>query len=116
MNYDMKKPCAECPYVGKWKGWIGNHKSAQDFVDLARADIPFPCHMTINQDYDAAEIEVQMCFPAVAQCAGQALFMNRMCKLSRNINMARMQNRLKEEKPDVQILWPPEELVKHHGK
>lgn len=115
MNHDMKKPCPECPYVGKWKGWIGTHPTAQDFVDLARADHPFPCHMTVDQESPIEPLE-QMESASVAQCAGQALFMNKMIKLSRRPEMAAMQNRLRTEAPGVEVLWPPERLVEHHGK
>jgi hypothetical protein len=113
MRHDMKTPCAECPYVGKWKGWIGDHESAQEFVDLVKADQPFPCHMSLNQDGDES-IPEQVEDGAGQQCAGYAMFMSKMCKLSRNPAMAAMQNRLRAEKPDVEVLWPPDKMVEHH--
>src|SRR5271170_3653934 len=102
MRHDMKQPCTECPYVGKWAGWIGDHESAQDFVDIARADAEFPCHMSLDQDGDTEE---QLAEDEGQQCAGQALFMNRMCKMSRRREMAEMQSRLKKE-CKVEVLFP----------
>ncbi|HEY2169938.1 MAG TPA: hypothetical protein VGJ30_09970, partial [Candidatus Angelobacter sp.] len=90
--------------------WIGEHDTAQDFVDFARVDFPFPCHMTVNWGCDVAE---QLTLDSVARCAGQALFMNKMLKTSQNEDMARMQHRLREE--SVEVLWPPEKLVEHHS-
>jgi hypothetical protein len=114
MNYDMKRPCPECPYVGKIPGWIGEHDTAQDFVDFARGDFPFPCHMTIDWRPGAPPPVEQAARDSAARCAGQALFMNKMLKTSQNEDMARMQHRLRREEPGVEVLWPPEKLVEHH--
>lgn len=112
MKYNLKEPCNECPFVGKWKGWIGSHKSAQDFVDLVVADAPFPCHKTIDQTLRGhAYTEA---YYSSEHCAGYALFMNRMCKLSRNPKMAAMQKRLRET-CKVPVLWPPSKMVEHHN-
>jgi hypothetical protein len=107
MKHDLKEPCAECPYVGKMKGWVGEH-DPQDFVDLVRADIPFACHMTVTQPGgpDIAPHKAQ-------QCAGYAIFMTRMCKMSRRPEMTEMQIRLKKE-CDTQVLFPGDVLVDHH--
>ena len=117
MHYNLKTPCHECPYVGKVPGWIGAHDTAQDFVDLVRVDAPFPCHESI--DYAAVEHgesrkpEQQLKSAHVAHCAGYAIFMSKMSKLSRRPELAAMQDRLKA-KCKVQVVWPPDKLVELH--
>lgn len=113
MNYGLKVPCHECPFIGNTPGWIGSHETAQDFVDLVRADMPFPCHETVDQD-SPDPIEAVLA-QKVAHCAGYALFMSRMCKLSRRPELAAMQQRLKET-CKVPVLWPPDELVRTHDE
>lgn len=112
MKYDLTKPCNECPYVGKWQGWIGSHQTAQDFVDFVRADEPFVCHMLLDQEADLAK---QIASGKAQHCAGYALFMNRMCKSSRNKDMLAFQHRLKTE-CTTEVLWPPDKLVEWHDK
>lgn len=114
MRYDLKKPCNECPYVGKIPGWIGAHDTAQDFVDVVLADAPFPCHCTVRHDSDAPSVTAQMEQKGnkLQHCAGYALFMSQMCKSSRRPELFRMQQRLREE-CDVKVL-SRFEIVEHH--
>lgn len=112
MKYEMQEPCNECPYVGKWKGWIGAHETAQDFVDVVRNDQPFPCHKSVPSDtrsFKERAMDAQ-------QCAGYALFMSRMCKISRHAPMMEMQRRLKANPPKEEVLYPPQKLVDWHDK
>ena len=100
LRYQLKKTCTECPYAGKTKGWIGHHKSAQEFHDIAKTDHPFPCHMSTGQS-----------------CVGNAVYMNRMCKMSHDTDKAAFQERLrKENTEEVLFSWTGEALVDFHGK
>lgn len=100
LKYQLKKTCHECPYSGKTKGWIGEHESAQDFHDIAKQDIPFPCHMSTRQS-----------------CVGNAIYMNRLCKSSRDQDKAEFQQRIRATNTeDVLFSWTGEALVAHHGK
>lgn len=100
LKYQLKKSCIECPYTAKTKGWIGQHESAQEFHDIAKVDQPFPCHMSTGQS-----------------CVGNAVYMNRMCSLSRDPDKAAFQKRLKEEnKEEVLFSWDGQALVNFHGK
>lgn len=84
MNYDLNENCAECPYLPLTSGWIGSHDSAKEFHDIVCADKRFPCHMT-NDDLDSNP----------SHCVGYALYMNKMCKVSRDPVMANFQNRIR---------------------
>ncbi|MCH7295447.1 hypothetical protein [Acinetobacter higginsii] len=100
MQYDLKKTCPECPYAPKTKGWIGEHDSALDFHDAVKQDIDFPCHMSKEQ-----------C------CVGNALYMNSMCKISRDPQKAAYQNRLKQINKEVILFsFDGSELVNFHGR
>jgi hypothetical protein len=98
LKHGLKEPCKECPFVGRIPGWIGEHETAEDFVDHARYDLAYPCHM--NKTH---------------QCCGQVMFMNRMCKLSRDPVMLKYQQELKANPPSTQIVWPPSKLIEIHA-
>ena len=120
MKHDLKEPCHACPYVGKMPGWIGAHETAQDFVDVVRADQQFPCHETVaaNHARHQHRCNADGTVPLTGKeqhCAGYALFMNKMCKVSRDPDMAAMQKRLKET-CTVEVIWPPAKMVEVHGK
>lgn len=100
LRYQLKKTCTECPYTGKTKGWLGHHESAKEFHDIAKVDQPFPCHMSTQQS-----------------CVGNAVYMNRLCKLSHDPDKAAFQDRLRTENTeDVLFSWDGEALVNFHGK
>lgn len=98
LRYQLRKPCSECPYTAKTKGWIGHHQSALEFHDIAKNDIPMPCHMSTGQS-----------------CAGNAIYMNRLCKLSHDPDKAEMQNKLKDSTDSVLFSWNGQVLIDYHG-
>jgi hypothetical protein len=112
VKHDLKTPCHECPYVGNIPGWIGRHASAQEFVDIARADVRFPCHQTI--DYSDKQWEVKVQRGEAQQCVGQLAFMNRLCKRSIDPGVAAHQDRVRADK-SIEVVWPPELLVRVHS-
>lgn len=99
MRYDLKKPCPECPYTPKMRGWIGSHDSAMEFHEVVQQDAPFSCHMSPEQ-----------C------CAGNALYMNRLCKVSRDPDKAQFQKKLKDSLEPVVFSFDGQALVDFHGK
>lgn len=99
LKYDLKKTCTECPYANKTPGWIGNYESAKDFHLIAKTDQPFSCHMSTKQS-----------------CVGNALYMNKLCKRSRDINKANFQDSLRDNKETILFSFTGETLVKFHGK
>lgn len=100
LKYQLKKTCAECPYTAKTKGWIGPHNSAKEFHDIAVVDQPHPCHIHKRQS-----------------CVGNAIYMNKLCKMSIDTDKVAMQRRLREEnKEEVLFSWDGQALVNFHGK
>lgn len=94
MNFGLKKPCKECPYMARVKGWIGSHESPMEFHDLVKHDVRMACHMTVNQCDDNSVKEVKH------HCAGYALYMNAMCKMSTDPEMAELQNEVRQHVSD----------------
>lgn len=99
MKYQLHKTCPECPYTPKLKGWIGEHTSSMDFHEAVKQDISFPCHMNKKQ-----------C------CVGNALYMNKMCKVSRDPEKAAYQNVLKQNNTEkVLFSHDGSALINFHG-
>lgn len=109
MNHNLTKACHECPYVGNIPGWIGSHRDPLEFVVIAKEDMQFPCHSSI--DYEDPEWETRL--DEAEQCVGQLAFMNKLCKRSREPEVAAHQERVRGGTP-IEVLWPPEHLVAVH--
>jgi len=99
LKYDLKKSCPECPYTPKTKGWIGSHESAKEFHDVAKNDIPFCCHMNKNQS-----------------CVGNAIYMNKLCKMSIDPDKKNHQSSLRNSNEDVLFSFDGSKLEAYHGK
>lgn len=115
MQFNLRKPCKECPYTPKVPGWLGSHDASRDFHDMSMADVPHPCHLTVNGNAsptDGMEIE-----NAVEQmCAGQAMYMNKRCKSSRNPDVAAYQKTLRGSPHAADVFSTPEEMEAFHGR
>lgn len=101
MKYSLKKSCAECPYLPKMPGWIGSHESGKEFHEIARADMEFSCHM--NPEFS---------------CAGNAMYMNAMCKLSKNKQKSDWQKQLRDnchEQKDVLFSFDGSKINDYHN-
>lgn len=111
MKFGLSKPCRECPFFARVRGWIGSHDNAIEFHEIARADQAMACHMTVNGESDDAPDNKQH------QCAGQALYMNAMCKMSRNPEMAAFQKRMRGTPTDGLLFsFDGAKIVEfHHG-
>ncbi|WP_342255242.1 hypothetical protein [Acinetobacter baumannii] len=100
MKFELKKTCPECPYTPKTQGWIGEHETALEFHHAVKQDIEFPCHMSKDQ-----------C------CVGNALYMNSMCKVSRNPQKANFQKSLKQiNQETILFSFDGSKLVEFHGR
>lgn len=107
MKFERTKPCSECPFVGHTPGWTGAHKSAREFVEIARSEELFPCHATI--DYTDPEWREQL--DEAQHCVGIAAFRRKLCKIPRDHAVAAHQARIHEA---VTVVWPPDRLVDLH--
>lgn len=88
MNYDMTKPCDNCPF--RRKGGIKLHESRVE--EIATSDGEFPCHKTtVDDEGDDGESE-QIATDKSAQCAGFLIFRE---KINRSSQMMRICERLR---------------------
>lgn len=112
MQYGLSKPCRECPFLAQMKGWIGGHENAIEFHELVRADVRMPCHMTSNGENEEVKDKKQH------HCAGYAMYMNAMCKKSRDHAMANFQDQMrKQPKDNLLFSFDGSKIVQyHHGK
>lgn len=84
------EPCSDCPWRrDALKGWLGGH-TADEFVDIARSDFPYPCHTITNQ-----------------QCAGMAIYRRNICKVPRPPAIVL-------EKDTETVFATPMEFTEHH--
>jgi len=103
-----KKPCGDCPFR---RVSTPNHLGAstpEEFVATALADVPMPCHLTI--DYDDPEWKEKWLQGQEGKfCAGSLVFAANMCKLSRDP----ARPKLPADREKV-FSWPAE-FLKHHS-
>lgn len=60
-------PCSDCPWARKsLRGWLGNY-TAEEWIEIVRADGFIECHTKIDK-----------------QCAGSAIFRSNICKSPRD--------------------------------
>lgn len=51
MNFDLKKPCADCPFKNDkpyQKGWLGRERAIEIAETLVEKDQTFQCHKTLD--------------------------------------------------------------------
>lgn len=104
MKFNLKRPCKDCPYTNQVPVWIGPYESAAELHEFAAKDIEFFCHNT--QDNKER-----------SHCCGNALYMNQLCKQSRDPEMAAYQRSLSMPE-DIEILGSLDgsKIVEFHGR
>lgn len=111
MRRDRTEPCPQCPFrTNAAPGWLGSY-SAEEIVQHIRAEMPFPCHPTV--DYEAPNWRKTLYSPGttVQACAGYLILMRRMCKLPRDPEALAQIKRLDME---AKVFRTPIEFVNHH--
>jgi hypothetical protein len=109
MEFNKTKPCRECPFLAQMAGWIGGHSTAKDFHELVQLDIRMPCHMT-TEDFLEKPVKEQ-------HCAGYAMYMNKMCKSSRDPDTRELQNKVRgKEAENLLFSFDGSKLLEFHGK
>jgi hypothetical protein len=113
MKFDLKKPCAACPFrKDAVPSWLGNY-TPQGVVDSIKADQPFFCHHDVENKigYDDPDWQ-EKAMESAQHCAGALIFARKMCKLSRDPEIAEGQRKIN---PNQDILFPPEQFVEYHS-
>lgn len=73
MNYDLKKPCPQCPFRTDIKPFIHPERS-EDICDSLERGQDFPCHKTTGEGEDG-ETTVES---SSQMCAGAMIMLERM--------------------------------------
>lgn len=121
-------PCSECPFRKKFaSGWLGEHETSQEIIDLIRHDQKFPCHVQVNaiKDHlmaDADEDDVltisenqayRQATREASHCVGALAFMKNTGKLSRDPQIAMLQQQVGKRDD---CFNSAEQMRKHHKR
>lgn len=124
MNFNLKRPCNNCPFrTDTLKGWLGAAR-AQDIIDsITRQDQTFACHKTTTSTDDDDENEGERTGGRIVDadaehCAGALILLE---KLERPNQMMRIAERLRyydRTKLDMEapVFDSARAFVKHHGE
>lgn len=108
----LKEPCVECPFRRTaLPGWLGDHKTSQEIIEMIRFDGFFPCHMKVTALAD--RIAWEEAVVRAPHCAGALAFMNNTHKLSRDPGTAFLQG-LMGKRDDC--FASDAEMREHHGR
>lgn len=109
----MKEPCVECPFRRtSLPGWLGNHKTSKEIVDMIRFDGFFPCHTQVNE-LIRRDVTFDEAVVRAAHCVGALVFMNNTCKLSRDPATAFKQGQVGRRDD---CFSSDAEMREHHGR
>lgn len=75
LNFKMKKSCVDCPFR-KDKAFLEKSR-AKEIVENLRNNGYFPCHKTIDYDYDEEGEEQATIRTGSSHCAGSIILMLR---------------------------------------
>lgn len=104
MEHTHKQPCRECPFRrNSLPGYLGED-TPEGFMATTLADVPMPCHLTIDyeeDDWDGDQME------EASYCAGALNFFRNMCKSSRD-------RRRPQGEKDPTVFSRPQEFLDHH--
>jgi hypothetical protein len=107
------EPCKECPFRrASMPGWLGDHATSQEIVNIVQFDGFFPCHMRVSR-----LVNLGVPFPTAAaeaeHCIGALAFMNNSCKVSRDPDIARQQQEVGRREDCFSWSF---EMTEHHGR
>lgn len=112
MQDPAEKPCVSCPFSrASLPGWLGPWTSDQLLFALGRE--PFPCHMTIPQNFDPVKH-----FNKMKACAGMAIFLNNKMEKSRHPQNAHAQECVNNAPREITqtVFSNAAEFSTHHAK
>lgn len=114
-TFERKVMCEECPFRKKaLPGWLGPH-SIETIEKVVQSDEPFICHMSIAEAIESGMEDGDEQIEEEGQhCVGMLRYRNAMCKKSRDPQVARVQNELREI-PDVPVI-EARKFREHHEK
>lgn len=85
MNYNLKKPCANCPFRSDIKPFITGARAKEICNSLVEQQQTFPCHKTVKYDDDEGNGRV---VPKSEHCAGAMIMLERMQRPNQMMRIA----------------------------
>lgn len=116
MNFDMTKPCDNCPFRRDClEGWLGEERAAE-IADSLERDQPFPCHKTTTFDYEGDRY-----FSDKEQhCVGAAMVLEKADKPNQLMRIAErlgVYDRRKLDQESFDIVFDDfGEFIQHHAE
>lgn len=114
MEYDLKKPCAKCPFRTDCpKGWLGKRRAQQIASSIVEQQGTFACHETTEHDDDTGE---HVRTEGEQHCAGALIMLERIGRPNQMMRLCErlgMYDRTKLDM-DAPVFDTPTQFVKHH--
>lgn len=115
MNFNLKKPCAQCPFRTDVTPYITSERAAEICHSLVNG-ASFPCHKTTKHSEE--EDSDMVCTPKSEMCAGAMILLE---KIERPNQMMRIGERIgmyDHRKLDMSqpVYDSPEAMIKAHKK
>lgn len=76
MNFNLKKPCASCPFRNDIKPFITQERVADIVFSIVDQQGTFSCHKTLASDNDGETLESEK----TEHCAGALIMLEKMQK------------------------------------
>ena len=106
----MNQPCSDCPFRKKsLAGWLGSYGGPREILDLVNREVPYPCHMTINNEPGQEELYRE----DTRLCAGALLYMSKSGKLPRDPELVALVKARRQE--DKTGILTASEFISHHN-
>lgn len=121
MNFDMTKPCENCPFrTDCLEEWLGETRATEIFESLSVRDESFPCHKTttlVENEHSEDGCE-RINRDQEQHCAGAMILLE---KIDRPNQMMRIMERLggyDRKKLDMEqpVFENGDEFIAHHTK
>jgi hypothetical protein len=128
MQYEIKRPCRECPFrKASLPGWLGSD-TPQEVVDhvLGRQEIEpglivggepqdYACHMDVDRvmDREGYETDDEIQDDEVSHCAGALHFLKTSCKAPKDHEKSKAIDAVVATEP---MLLNYHEFLKHHTR
>ncbi len=113
----IKNPCSDCPFrLKSMPGWLGPYEVVEQIVGKIDVGIKFECHThanAINDKNGGRSADYPDAAEAANHCAGALAFMNNTCRLSRNREIAKLQDKVGER---TDVFADQQQMIAHHTK
>ena len=119
MNFNLKSPCADCPFRrDSLHGWLGEDRAREIIRDTVLSDAPFFCHKTTGAGQWSEDGDQYQASGAEQVCAGM-LHLEHKCNAGGNfsVRLARMFKgfRYEDLKNADLVFDTTNQFIRHHA-